>query len=166
MGQKIRLNERIEGINMGNISKKHAHFADDLWACIAADQLSIDELFREIQNFCNFTGLSVNYDKTQILRIGSLKDSDAKLITQGTISWSRRIKVLGMVFSADTTMAYEQNVNNLLNKIQKILSSWKHRNLTLIGKVIVINTLIMSQLVYFFCNTLIPDENFFENLTR
>ena len=48
LGQKICLNERIEGIQIGKINKKHAQFTDDLWASILAKQTSIDALFDEI----------------------------------------------------------------------------------------------------------------------
>ena len=80
LGQKIHLNERIEGIQIGKINKKHAQFAYDLWASILAKQTSIDALFDEIEKFCLATGLKINYNKTLIMRLGSLRESEAKLI--------------------------------------------------------------------------------------
>ena len=92
------------------------------------------------------------------MRIGSLRNTDDKLITQAVISWSRRIKVLGMYFSTDKSETIQLNYDRLLGKIDKILKSWHSRNLTLVGKIVVINTLVMPLLVYCFTNTYNPLE--------
>ena len=86
------------------------------------------------------------------MRIGSLKNSDARLITQSTIGWSHRIKILGIYFTADKAEMIKLNYKVLLSKISKITESWFNRDLTLIGKTLVINTLVSSQYIYYFMN--------------
>ena len=117
LGVKIRQNERIEGITMGHYSKKHSQFADDLWAALSTRQEVLDEFFAEVESFCDFSGLKINYDKTQIMRIGSLKNSDATLYTQKSISWSRRVKILGMTFTPDSEETIEINYKCLMEKM-------------------------------------------------
>ena len=164
LGLKIRQTESIEGITIGETTKKHSQFADDLWASIKANQQSVDSLFEVLNCFSQFVGLTINYNKTQILRIGSLKNSDIMFITQGTVSWSRRIKVLGIYFSCDKVVNNEWNYEKCFNKIKNIIDSWKYCGLTVMGKVLVINTLVASQLVYLFSHTYTPPEGFFRKL--
>ena len=110
--------------------------------------------------------LRINYDKTQILHLGSLKNTDAKLITQGTISWSCRVKMLGIRFSADTQEMIQLNYEVLLRKMEKITMAWGNRDLTLIGKTLVINTLVASQYTYYFMNTYSPTPKIFDKMYK
>ena len=116
--------------------------------------------------YAKYSGLRVNYNKTQIMRLGSLKNADSELITQGTISWSRRIKILGIVFSADKHEMIRINYENVIKKIENIMGSWHSRSLSIIGKIVVINTLVISQLVYCFSSMYTPDEIVFKKIDK
>ena len=90
----------------------------------------------------------MNYDKTKIYRLGSLRKSDAKLITQNTVTWTNDpINILGIWVTDDVNEAMNLNFDPLVEKTKIILNSWKSRNLTLIGKILVLNTLIASLFV-------------------
>ena len=74
LGCAIRKNKDIIGIQVRNSrSKKHAQYADDLWAAISAKQEVYDALLRTFKEFGIISGLEVNFHKSQVLRIGSLK---------------------------------------------------------------------------------------------
>ena len=166
LGLKIRQNNNITGINLGHTHKKQAQFADDLWAALKADQENLNEFFQTVDCFSGFTGLRPNYDKTQIMRIGSLKDSQAVLFTQKTVSWSRRVKILGLWFTADKKEMCKLNYDTLSGKIDAILNAWHSRGLTPLGKITVINTLVVSQMVYYFMNMYNPVEQFFMEVDK
>ena len=127
-----------------------------------AEQSNLDEFFNTVELFSQNTGLKLNYDKTQILRMGSLKNSQAELIMQKVVSWSRRVKILGMWFTTDKDEMNSLNYEKLKEKISKILNNWQARGLTILGKITVINTLVVPQFVYYFINTYNPPETFFE----
>ena len=57
LAQKIRDNEKIEGITINNNEKKIGQYADDTWAAIAAKQPVFDALLREIELFTLNCGL-------------------------------------------------------------------------------------------------------------
>ena len=166
LSAKIIENENIVGIQVGHINKKHAQFADDLWASLRATQGSLDNFLETVEAFCKYTGLKVNYDKTQILRIGSLKGSQAQLYTQHAIAWSRRIKILGINFAADKNEMIIMNYDAVIEKITKITNNWHNRSLTLLGKILIVNTLIISQLVYLFANTYSPYEIYLDRINK
>ena len=87
--------------------------------------------------------MQVNYDKTQILRIGSLRKTDATFFTTLPLKWSDSpIKILGLQVTRDIEQMTKINYENALNKVQAICETWAKRPLTLLGKKQVINALV------------------------
>ena len=58
------------------------------------------------------------------------------------------MRTLGLWLSTDPNLAVSLNYNEMFEKIRKILSCWKFRRLTLLGKITVLKSLAASQLVY------------------
>ena len=107
---------------------------------------NISEISRTLSAFCNMSGLKVIYDKTTIYRIGSCKESEAKKYCTKMRIEMEKINVLGIWISKRNVM--ELNYDPLITKIKAIFQSWSNRQLSLFGKINVINTLIASQFVY------------------
>ena len=143
IGLKIRQNEDFEGIQIGNFVLKSGKSADDLWAISKYKRKSFDALIRLLDDFRKNTGLAINYNKTTILRIGSLRKTDAKFYTTLPLTWSDGpVKILGIQFYSDLKLRDEVNKNHdLLPKIEAVYKSWKHRSVNLLGKIQVINML-------------------------
>ena len=78
---QIRNNVKIKGITINEIMYLLGLFADDTDSYVLHDQETMTELFNVIEKFGQISGLKMNYDKTNIYRIGSLKNSDARLYT-------------------------------------------------------------------------------------
>ena len=166
LGAKIRQNEKIEGIQItSSKNKKQSQFADDLWASLK-NASSVYNLFQEMEYFARVSGLKINYNKTQLMRIGSLRRTMPILYTQKPVSWSKRVKILGIVFANDKTEMIQANYEPLLAKTKKVLENWQNRSLTLIGKVLVVNTLVMSLLSHAFLCTYSPVDKFHIELKK
>ena len=145
----IRDNKRIQGIHINNTHNVLGQYADDTDATLKAEQDTLDEVLNCLEIFKNATGCAINYDKTQLFRIGSLAYSDFTLITQRKIAWtSEPINVLGIWISHSVEELFDLNYTPLVSKIKGILSLWINRGLSLIGRVNVVNTLIASLFVY------------------
>ena len=167
LGLAIRQNEKIQGIQIGNRQKKHAQYADDLWAAIMATQGSLDELMKIFDTFAKLSGLSINLEKTQVLRIGNLKNKgEFKLKTEKPLIWTDRMKVLGVTISANKEKMLKENYNNLVEKMKKVLNPWTARSLSLAGKVTIVNSLILSQATYKFLCLDSPDEKIFSRIRK
>ena len=68
------------------------------------------------------------------------------------MKWMRSpVKILGVHFSYD-----EFNFNQKLKVLQTKLDMWSARDLTLFGKVMIIKTLGLSQLIYSASNLVFP----------
>ena len=80
------------------------------------------EALRTIENFCKRTGFKINYNKTTIYRIGSLRCSKAQLYTVEKVDWTNSpINILGVKVSQETDRLQEINYKDIICKAQGIL---------------------------------------------
>ena len=95
------------------------------------------------------SGMKISYDKTTIYRTGSLANTCAKFYSRRKIKWTNEpINVLGIFISNSESQMYELNIPPVIAKMHCIADLWKNRHLSLHGKKLVINTLLLSLLVY------------------
>ena len=143
----LRDNKEIDGLTLAQIRQLLNQFADDMDIFSLCNEKSIKAIFRELSDFKQHSGFTVSYEKTTLYRIGSLKHSDATLYNLSEYAWSNKdINVLGV------TIAHEDIVNKnysvIVQNVRNTLGKWYHRDLTLMGKVQVVNTLCASLFVY------------------
>ena len=110
-------------------------------------------------NFQNSVALISTEKKTEGMWLGRAKYSKE---TVEQIRWnvgSSVIKILGVYFS-NTTRASNiaENWNSRIEKILRIIKLWEKRNLSLLGKVNIIKTLLLSQFVYIMQALTIPED--------
>jgi len=86
----------------------------------------------------------LNMAKTEILQIGSQTPREIPMDLRKYIK--NQTKLLGIIFTKEK---YEiTNFANIAAKIAELAKWWKTRQLTLIGKVLITNTILLSQLWY------------------
>ena len=145
----IRDNKDIEGIPIHDILFVLSQYADDMDTFLKVKEKCIIALFDELECFRRNTGLIVNYDKTTVYRIGSLRKSNAKCYSFKPLFWTNDpINILGLWVDYDQTKVMEINYKLLMQRVKAILDQWTRRKLSLFGKIAVINTLVASQFVY------------------
>ena len=142
---KIRQNRDIEGLVFNGTEIKISQLADDT-TCFIKNENSLKHLIETFGIFNKCAGLGINIDKTSARRLGELKLSDENLMG---LRWSQEpVQTLGTLISGNESDHYELNFKPKIIKMQQLLNSWKCRHLSLKGKITVINTLALSQLVY------------------
>ena len=152
LAHRIKGNPRIQGIKMGlsknAVSEVITQFADDTGLFLLYNETTLNEAIRELAHIENNTGLKISYDKTKVYRVGSLKGSGAHMYTLKQLQWSDdNIEMLGVTISNDNCQSSVQ-FNSILKKMKEVCNKWYNRQLTLMGKVLLINTLIGSLFVY------------------
>ena len=146
---KICQNHKIKGIVVNGIRKCLGQFADDLWTVSQYDEQSYTTTLHLFRQFEKYSGLKINYDKSEVLRVGSLRYSDAKFYSHLPLTWSDGpIKILGIEFTASIQQTTERNYEKLYNKIESIMCTWSSRELTILGKIQICNVKIISQMIY------------------
>ena len=150
MAHKIKENPLIKGLKFDGSEAVHtiSQFADDTMLFLEFEEISLQESVRVLMYIEQNTGLKISYEKTTVFRVGSCKHTDAKFYTCKPLAWSDGdIDTLGVTVSNNGHQS-NQGFNPIINKMKCVLSDWYTRSLTLMGKVLVINTLAASLFVY------------------
>ena len=149
LAEDICQNNKIQGIKIGPKDFKIKQYADDTQIFSHFTEASVNEIIKTFSQFSSVSGLEINYNKTEVMRIGSIKNSDCMIKTQPALRWtSEPIKILGITLTPDITKVVQTNIKPLLEKVKNLIQIWSQRKLTLFGKVTVIKSLLESQLVY------------------
>ena len=154
MTHKLMENRKIKGIHVNDIRLLISQFADDTILYLNFD---LEELNAVIDTFTLIEanlGLKISYDKTTIYRVGSLRGTDARLYTVKNFNWSDGdIELLGVTLPNGKHHTYKGTIDlgeydKTIEKVAGILKGWMERKLTLIGKILILNTLIAPLFIY------------------
>ena len=158
--RKMEANQEIESIpiprsNYSNIkvSGKVAGFADDIGLAVKNNQSTINAIFRDYALFSKLSGIELNIDKTEILKLNVISTNIAFTpvnlrVEDKVIGTSESIKICGVVFSNNRNVAYQTNVLDKIVKLEKQIIRWLPRYLSLEGKITIVKTFGLSQLIY------------------
>ena len=128
---------------------KISQYADDTTFILNGTKESLSATLNTIENFGRDTGLRLNNRKTEAFWIGSMAGNKEKLFPEKNFRWpENKVKFLGVWLSIDPNITLIMNYKEKVDQISNILSSWKHRRLTLMRKIRVIKSLAASQLTY------------------
>ena len=147
---KLRTNSTIKGISLGDIKKILGQYADDTDLYLWGDKTNIHKAIKVVQQFKKLTGFTINIQKTSLLRLGAAKLDDMLTKLDINIKVTEKINVLGVeiINEKNDTKLGKINYDGLLKKSKGILNNWSKRGLSIIGKVLIVNTLIASLFVY------------------
>ena len=148
LANAVRKDTNIKGIKVNNIECKISQYADDTTMLLDGSKKSLQACLTLFQEFALISGLSVNSDKTEALWIGSLVGSSPVCPEYGLKWATSKVRALGIWFCIDSSEAVAINYREKKKKIEEISSCWQVKRLTLLGRITVIKSLLVSQLVY------------------
>ena len=167
LGIQIRNNSKIEGIKMGDNEHKLSQFADDTTLILLARRESFREAMSTFRIFEAISGLKINYDKTEVLRIGALKGKAVQMCPEIVVKWTNDpVLSLGIKIHHDREQLIRLNYLPLKTKIENLIKTWGKRKLTLYGKAVVIKSFLISQLVYHLSVLPSPDKKYLDNINK
>ena len=147
----IRKNENIIGISLPYINPatvkqtevKVVQYVDDAQFFNSSEE-SIVETFKITEKFEKASGAKIHKQKTTGLYLGVWKN---KKPTFHAKSWTKtNVKTLGIHhgYKINETAVWMQNIN----KMKSCIQIWKTRDLSYIGTVLIIKSLLVSQIGY------------------
>ena len=146
---KLKQNNEIKPINIDGINKLLSQYADDLWTATKFDRKSFDAQIGVFEQFRKFTGLAINYNKTEVHRVGALAKTEAEIYSRYPLIWSDGpVRVLGLNITCNIAEIAQINYTASLHKIHSIYEHWSRRSMSLVGKVLVANVIAISQFLY------------------
>ena len=159
---KLRKNNNIKGLPLatgiaaGQLDiLKVALYADDL-TLFLTDENDLKNALNVFADFETISGLTLNFAKCEAMWIGRNK---LRQDTHCNFKWKTKIKILGIYFSNTVCASLiEENYTERIEKIKRLISAWEKRNLSIMGKVVIAKTFLISQLVYFMQAFIIPEK--------
>ena len=137
--------DRISGIRFIDNEVKIFQHADDT-TFFLDNASSIENVFEVINIYEKASGSKCNTHKTELLVIGP-----AHIETKYNFNFPVRhdyVKILGIFLGNDRKRTDHENWDAKTKVCTNILNRWKHRKLSFKGKAVVINSLMISRLVY------------------
>ena len=157
---KIRKCPNIKGITLaGNvdISKmvKILLYADDI-TLFLQDEEDMRKTLMVFDEFSLISGLYINRKKSEALWLGSRKGCGLKPVD---FVWKDKIKILGVYFSNNKCASeIDENWIKRIDNCKRLIATWEKRNLSIMGKVCIAKTYLISQWVYIMQAILIPER--------
>lgn len=163
----IRENKDIKGIMINNKEHKISQFADDAQLMNNGDNKSFEKSIELVIKFGNASGLYMNAEKTQAIWLGSKKSSKIKYMQHLNINWNPQLfKILGVWFTQDVKDCEKINYEEKLSEIKALFKIWMRRNITPLGRVAVLKSLILSKLIHLWMLLPDPPDDFINNLQK
>ena len=143
LAQAIIQDRYITGIHTpANRTVKITQYADDITITVKSGKC-IDRIMDHFKVYSAASGAKININKSELGTFGKNQNITNK--------WGFSVnngcrKILGVYIGGHEGEARDRGCREVLGKVQCVLNLWKGRGLTLKGKVIVVNALILSKI--------------------
>ena len=158
-------NRNIHGINIFGESITISNYADDTAIITDGSENSLNEVVKVLKAFSEISGLNINLSKSHLYPLGPFYGNTPHYFNAFQFDTSNKpITYLGISFTHHLDDFFELNYMPKLSRIKNLLNIWSSRDLTPIGKITIIKTFAVSQLVYLFTVLPLPPTHFFREL--
>ena len=142
-------------------------FADDVTVVAKNEDQGVQEIFNEYEEFTKVSGLELNASKTEILCFNERPEivKNFNVRYNGNIHQllsMENIKVNGIVLFQSPERCEEVNVAKAIGAMERLLTSWSTRRLTLIGRILVIKTFAISKMIYLMQTLTLSEKSYKE----
>ena len=163
----VRENKDIQGIFINNVEHKIAQYADDTEFLLQGDRRSFETCINVLEAFGKKSGLVLNADKSSALWLGREKRSKKKYMQHLGIQWNPdKIKVLGIWITCSVEECTRLNYEDKFYETKKLFQIWSKRNITPLGRVAILKSLILSKLIHLWLLLPNPPDKFIKDLLK
>ena len=159
LAQNVIQDEKIKGVKYpypdNDRHLKIFQFADDT-SFLCQSAIDIKEILSRLKIFSTFSGLEINIKKCAIL---PMIKNNFNVETIENIILTDQVKIVGIYFRNDKSASeIKENWEGRISKIRDIVKNWMKRKLTVIGKIQVIKTFLISQFVFLLQSIVLPSK--------
>ena len=152
----------IESEVLGTLPKSYA-YADDVNCTIKDNNDSVQAVFSEYERLSRRSGLILNADKTEVMRLGQQMVKTYQILYMGKlyqIKTKNKIKINGIDFQSDRKAMVECNVRRAMSRMDKFFKAWTRRNLSTLGRIMIVKTFAISQIIFIMQSMELDDSHF------
>ena len=144
LSTQIRKCLGIEGFwhpGAGGLQFLVSQYADDA-TIFVKDEVSLCRLLRVEDKYERGSGAELNASKSEAMWLGRWRVNKA---TPFGLKWVPKIRILGVYFSNGLVSDKSDNWKSKLDKLETVLNLWKQRELSFIGRAMIVNVLGASR---------------------
>ena len=163
----IRQNKHIKGIFIGETEYKISQYADDTEITLEGDKNSFEETVKTINTFGKASGRFLNARKTSAIWLGNKRNSLDKYMPHLQMEWNPpKFKILGIWFTNDLKECEVLNFSDFFLEIRALYKVWLKRQITPLGRVAVLKSLILSKIIHLWMLLPNPPDNLVNELQK
>jgi exonuclease III len=163
----IRENKDIKGVVINDIEHKISQYADDTEFTLNGDRKSFEACIEILDSFGRKSGLIINPGKSSAMWLGSKKNSPVKFMEHLNIIWNPpKTKILGIWFTNTLNDCIQLNYSEKFYEVRRLTQIWLKRNITPLGRVAVLKSLILSKLIHLWILLPKPPDNLINDLQK
>jgi hypothetical protein len=125
-------------------------FADDANGGFNRSAENLAKIKTVLNEFGLMCGLETNVDKTTLMPIGCLNEPVGQDIIDLGFEIVSEIKCLGLTIN-NRAENLNRHFDGTISKIRRLIGSWERYNLSLMGRICIAKTMLISQLGYIGC---------------
>ena len=144
LSTQIRRCKQIEGFQLpgaGGLQFKVSQYADDATNFVKSER-SLCHLLRVVNVYEKGSGAKLNTTKSEAMWLGRRRTNGASPFG---LTWVFKMKILGVYFSNGLVSVESDNWKSKLDKLQNVVNLWKQRELSFLGRAMIINALGASR---------------------
>ena len=165
LGVSVRTHNDLEGFKIRNTEHRISQFADDTNMFILNNERNLRLCMNILEEFHLISGLKINMDKTKVVKFGKNRDSSDNICPDLNLLWTKKFTSLGIEYDAtDLDNITDLNIEPKLIEIQKLIRIWQLRNLTIVGKITIIKSLLISKFIHILLSLPSPKETLFNKI--
>uniref|UniRef100_A0A803JKZ4 Reverse transcriptase domain-containing protein n=1 Tax=Xenopus tropicalis TaxID=8364 RepID=A0A803JKZ4_XENTR len=168
LAEKIRNNQLIHGIQVGDAETKLGMYADDILLYLQYPLISLPNLETELNNFSKISYYKLNKNKTVILPCNLDLDTIQSLKKSSPYSWSEKsIKYLGISVTPLISQIYKENYEPWISRLKTKLEALSKLEFSWLGRTAAFKIMVLPQLLYLFRNLPVKvPKKFFTSLQK
>ena len=164
---KLKNNKNIKGIHINNKEYIISQFADNTTLFLDGSDKSLSNTLKLLEEFPHISGLKVNFEKTKLVWIGSMKYSTRSIKTIWKLAWGEiQFKMLGITFHVNLRNMVNINFEPKIQSIKNSIAFWKRRKLTPFGKIAVVKSILVPTLTHFFFKFTVSNKRVYKTNQR
>ena len=165
LGETFRTKTDLKGITVGGEEHRISQFADDTTLFMQFTENNLRTCMRILEEFHSISGLKINIEKTKAVKFGVLRDSRMTICEDLDLIWTQEFTSLGIDYNVtQLNRITDLNLEGKIVDMEKLISVWKIRNLTLVGKITIIKTLLISKITHILLSLPRPSEEYFDKI--
>ena len=142
---KLRNSATTKGYKIEDLEFLLSLYADDCTIFLEFDEENLRNCVKILEDFYLISGLKIHVQKTKCIIFGEKPDRYNNICPDLKLKWETEFTLLGITFDS-LLENMEINFEEKITEIETVISNWRYRLLTPLGRCCVAKTLLLSKL--------------------